>query len=683
MVILRITNVADKEIVHQRCLLVIGTFESTSSSVTKSKKDHVAVTIRDTFSKASKPLYWPIPANDFRCLLMLQDGINTVEFKLHSSVSASTTLTLDYRPLSQLPPLHLAIMYAIDSPRSIDCPPAKRGPSSSSQCDLDAAISKLRMTAYIWQAVLAEESRSMNLGRRTFRLDEQWCTDTPTSSHLDWSAGSTAMGSVAKVHLVRIEKTVAELRDYQLAEQNHRGLHPDFLYRCFRDALGSYGLPFTSHARPVVAGLVLDSHYSPIEGLILGHAAIGRHNPSGLSLGMFGSHLTSSWPRSLEEVPVCFLDVDPNGRSVANDHVLRAFGALRTVPAYEGIVTTWGGGKSAPTVEYDLDKDYNILLRAICPFGLALVRFLDDEGQVAEELRLYEHYVGASTGNATRPQTVYQIGPKELEEKYDHRRKWKLEVVGMNGEFRSIANIWSFMTNHLFLKVVGTALVLSKRSVKRDNLEVYRASFCKWSTLLKRRWRDGDTNRLTYARRIDLKVGLHMYGAVVYFSDGTKCNCGQANQTTFGGHQSKAGDLSEAESFKIKKVSVTNCVPGSILLDGCRIMPESGEAWGTLNGGDGAGVVDLEARPDERIIGFYGRSLLGQGFCVEFGIITAPKGVVDSKDGLPMEIYDMPGTAEPQWQGILIILLLNMAQVCMDNKQNQGGFCNRVSPTVV
>lgn len=52
------------------------------------------------------------------------------------------------------------------------------------------------------------------------------------------------------------------------------------------------GGPFTSSARLIVAGLILDSHYSPTQNLILAHAALGCSNPKGISLGMFGSHLT-------------------------------------------------------------------------------------------------------------------------------------------------------------------------------------------------------------------------------------------------------------------------------------------------------------------------------------------------------------------------------------------------------
>ena len=88
----------------------------------------------------------------------------------------------------------------------------------------------------------------------------------------------------------------------------------------FLAALRGYGGPFTSSVRPVVAGLILDSHYSPTQDMILAHAALGCSNLNGISLGMLGSHLTYSWPRFLEEVTSCLLDTTVPGDNVGNDN---------------------------------------------------------------------------------------------------------------------------------------------------------------------------------------------------------------------------------------------------------------------------------------------------------------------------------------------------------------------------
>lgn len=128
------------------------------------------------------------------------------------------------------------------------------------------------------------------------------------------------MRSAAKIHIIRSSRTTSELRDAQIAQQNPSARRKNDLFDYFLDALKEAGDPFTSSARPIVAGLILDSHYSPAQNLILAHAALGCSNPNGISLGMFDSHLTYSWPRFLEEVLACLTDTRPPGDKVGNDN---------------------------------------------------------------------------------------------------------------------------------------------------------------------------------------------------------------------------------------------------------------------------------------------------------------------------------------------------------------------------
>lgn len=280
----------------------------------------------------------------FKALLILSPGPNELIIQ-HKPVQTTTgqkrkhvddeeelTLTLTYIPLLQTPPLHLAIMIAKDSPLLIDCPPCKRGGVTSAHSDLDAAIKKFRMTAYMWQALTAEDMRSKGLGRRSFRLEEEWTTDTLSStfvnSSFDQSNGPSHIGlkssvrSTAKIHIIRTEKTVAELRDAQVAQQNpHVGEErKQDLHKWFTNALKAAGGPFASSAKPIVAGLILDSHYDMEQDLITAHAALGNSNSNGISLGMMGSHLTFAWPRFLEEVTACLTDTSVPGETVGNDN---------------------------------------------------------------------------------------------------------------------------------------------------------------------------------------------------------------------------------------------------------------------------------------------------------------------------------------------------------------------------
>lgn len=219
-------------------------------------------------------------------------------------------------------------MVAKDSPLFIDCPPAKHAGISSAHASLEAAIAKFRMTAYMWQALTAEDMRMKGLGRRSFRLEEEWGIDTTSSAFLHATHGDElfaggAMRSTAKIHIIPTEKTVKEIQHMSVAQQNEHAGKKEHLHKWFTQAIKAYAVnnpSFGSSARPIVAGLILDTHYSPAKNMILGHAALGSHHRAGLSLGIMGSHLTYSWPRFLEEVTSCLLDTRNPGNTVGNDN---------------------------------------------------------------------------------------------------------------------------------------------------------------------------------------------------------------------------------------------------------------------------------------------------------------------------------------------------------------------------
>ncbi|KAL4978265.1 putative peptidase family-domain-containing protein [Aspergillus desertorum] len=319
----RLTNITDGEVVHQTCLSLHGECQVFDYG---HETNYVSILVSHMLTNASgntnvPAQHWPLHKGHWKALAMLSPGQNTLTLSLHhaSGIHDTMTITVTYIPLLQLPPLHLAVLVASDSPLLIDCPPAKYGAISTAHSTLDAAIAKLRMAAYMWQAFTAEDFRQKGLGRRSFRLDEEWGCDT-TSIHGSREADGCVMRNIAKVHIIRTDKTVAQIRDAQVAQQNPRGRDRDALHRYFETALSASGPPFTASCRPVVAGMILDSHYSAEQSLILGHAALGCHKPDGISLGIFGSHLAYSWPRFLEEVPACLTDNMPTGDTVGNDN---------------------------------------------------------------------------------------------------------------------------------------------------------------------------------------------------------------------------------------------------------------------------------------------------------------------------------------------------------------------------
>lgn len=326
-------NVKNGETVHQRCLLVTGHLPAPDHA----EADYVVVSTTDPASGyATFPSQrWPLCQGWFKALVILSPGANKVTVDVgHVTAPDITdpyTVTLNYTPLLQTPPLHLAILVAKDSPLLLDCPPSKHGAVSSAHASLDAAVAKLRTAAYMWQALTAEELRGAGLDRRAFRLEEEWGVETLSKEFAEavGTGGALpvgAMGSTAKVHLIRAHMTVAEIRDADLAQQNEGAKRRDELHSIFREALLAHGGPFVSGARPVVAGLILDAHFDPSwprpggKGLIRAHAALGAYDDEGLSLGIFGSHLCYSWPRFFEEVASCLLDMTPPGDRVGNDN---------------------------------------------------------------------------------------------------------------------------------------------------------------------------------------------------------------------------------------------------------------------------------------------------------------------------------------------------------------------------
>ncbi|KAK2028139.1 zinc metallo proteinase [Colletotrichum zoysiae] len=316
---LTIENLHDNETVHQRCIIIKGYYTTTVPW-----NDFITISSSDGTTKTFPSQTWPLAASCFKAMALLSPGRNILTITRSSTDTenpAPSTLTLNYIPLLQTPPLHLAIMIAKDSPLLIDCPPSKYGPLSTAHSSLDAAVAKMRMTAYMWQAFTAEDMRMKGLGRRSFRLEEEFTADTTSQVFMSSVDDSAAMmRSTAKVHVVRSSRTVAELRDADVAQQNEAGRNRDKLFDYFLDALASHGGPFEASSRPVVAGMLLDSHFSTRQSMILGHAALGCHDPEGVSLGMMGSHLAYSFPRFLEEVVECLRDTRPPGRTVGNDN---------------------------------------------------------------------------------------------------------------------------------------------------------------------------------------------------------------------------------------------------------------------------------------------------------------------------------------------------------------------------
>ena len=101
-----------------------GTYDGAISS----SNGAVTVHTSDQSGNAAFPdQCWPLVDGKIKVLVMLSPGLNKIVFQLGSGSASGVEISVNYVPLLQCPPLHLAIMVASDSPLIIDCPPAKHG----------------------------------------------------------------------------------------------------------------------------------------------------------------------------------------------------------------------------------------------------------------------------------------------------------------------------------------------------------------------------------------------------------------------------------------------------------------------------------------------------------------------------------------------------------------------------
>ncbi|KAH8887077.1 hypothetical protein GQ53DRAFT_657074 [Thozetella sp. PMI_491] len=310
----RITNVADNTWVYQKVLLINGTIgdpsqQSIDGVVTVTRHD-------DTFP----PTSWPVHESRFKALVYLMPGANKLRFDFASPKLANSGtsnpihashIVIHMIPPINSPPLQLAILLGSDSPATFDAIPARIEKEGNG---LDTAIRKFRMAAYLWQAFTAEQMWRNKLGRRVFRFEEEWSVGT--ANYRDLEQGN--MRSEARVHVIRSDKTVAELRDLERAQQNPKATDKGALFDIASDAVREY-FKTPPGQKQYVSVLLLDSHWDTESQTITGHAALGGSSGD-LALAIFGSHSLQSYPASFEDVVHAFTDCTPTDTSfVGND----------------------------------------------------------------------------------------------------------------------------------------------------------------------------------------------------------------------------------------------------------------------------------------------------------------------------------------------------------------------------
>ncbi|EOD45045.1 putative zinc metalloproteinase protein [Neofusicoccum parvum UCRNP2] len=300
--------------VYQKVLLISGVIGEPDS-----KPMDGAISInhdKDAFPSTS----WPVSDSHFKALVVLQPGANTLRLdfsspKLSSSNTSipahSSWIDITYLPLNSAPPLHLAIILGKDSPGTFDAVPERIHGEGNG---LETAVRKFRMAAYLWQAFTGEQMFRNGFGRRCWRYEEEWQQGTLTYN--DQATGQYR--NEAKIHIIRCDKTVEELRDLNIAQQYEKAADKGKLFGIAMEAVKAHFRPKAGQ-KQYVSCLFLDTHWDPQHKVVRGHAALGGGDGE-VGLAIFGSHALQSYPASIEEVVPAFTDCTKTDTNfVAND----------------------------------------------------------------------------------------------------------------------------------------------------------------------------------------------------------------------------------------------------------------------------------------------------------------------------------------------------------------------------
>ena len=256
------------------------------------------------------PTKWPVCLSHFKALVHLGPGWNDFRLEFSSPRLVSyggsssnsvhiSTFRLNYLPLTNSPPLHLAIIMGSDSPGTFETTPEKM---QSEGNDIDVAVRKYRMAGILWQAFTAEQMYRHGFGRRSFRFEEEWGTASLSRQERE----ANEMRNEVKVHVVRSKRSMAEWRDLDVAQQYDHGKRKGDLFSYALDDLRDYFRPVQGQAHQVAA-LIIDTQWDKQTWVIRGHAALGGGG-NDIHLGIFGSHALHAYPTCIEDVVPALTD---------------------------------------------------------------------------------------------------------------------------------------------------------------------------------------------------------------------------------------------------------------------------------------------------------------------------------------------------------------------------------------
>lgn len=285
---------------------------------------------------------------------------------------------------------------------------------------------------------------------------------------------------------------------------------------------------------------------------------------------------------------------------------------------------------AAPTITPDFSEDAGSdKLVVDCSSGIAQIKTVN--GSIVNMI----NYDCSRSGDKTKS-TKFEL------DEFDRCLPLHIGVLGCNGKITRMSNVWK-MTHRAPVCIVDSDIVLNKQSVLANDPE----KGYQWTVMLNEKGPDG---KLSRAKKIDLRVGAVLDGAIVYYEDGHKTPCGYRYSLWDGSPFNMGGGNSQMlhlpQGVDIVKVEVKTYGWNMDVLGGISMTLSDGTKAGALNTYASAAknlTKVLKPGPGERIVGFYGTS---EHYTQEFGIVTAPKDVE-----LPPQTYDMPQLQNIQAKG--------------------------------
>lgn len=305
----RFLNISNHDVVYERMFLLHGTAGSVGHQF-----DASIVVYHHLNSFPAQR--FPVTDGYFKALIHLESGPNQIRIEFEAPSlnirPVSSSIVIHYSPLLQNPPLHLVYLLGKDSPGEFDSPKYKKDKEGNG---IELAKKKIRMAGYMMQAFTDEQMYRNGFGHRTFRLYEEYAPDTISNR-------DSIRRTTVKVHVIRTDKTMAELRDPNKAQQNPDGKDKGALFSIALDTLKKEGGDYfgNNNGQDVhVACIFADTHWDPEKKIVLGHAALGG-GANHIRLAIFGGHSLHAWPSCIEEIVPSFLDDTKTDTSVvAND----------------------------------------------------------------------------------------------------------------------------------------------------------------------------------------------------------------------------------------------------------------------------------------------------------------------------------------------------------------------------